>query len=102
MRDHLSTLDAVAALDLQFAGNGVGRDEAVGMADQHLVAVPLQLIACISDDAVVCRLDPRMFRHGQIDAVIGRGPKPATVSAYLAGILVCGRSERSLMTLSFC
>ena len=68
--DHLAALDGVAALDHQLAGMGIGGDEAVGVADQHQIAVALELVAGIGDDAVLGGLDRRAFRHREIDAVV--------------------------------
>ena len=66
----LAALDAVAALHHQLAGVRIGGDEAVGVAHQHEVAVALELVAGIGDDAVLGRLDRRAFRHREIDAVV--------------------------------
>ena len=70
LRDHLPALDGVAALDQDLAGMGVGGDVAVGVAHQHEIAVALELVAGIGDDAVLGRLDRRAFRHREIDAVV--------------------------------
>ena len=51
-------------------GMRIGGDVAVGMAHQHEIAVALELVAGIGDDAVLGRLDRRAFRHGEIDAVV--------------------------------
>ena len=66
----LPALHRVAALHLQLAVVGVGRDPAVGVADQHEVAVALQLVAGIDHGAVLGRLDRRAFRHREVDAVV--------------------------------
>ena len=68
--DHLAALDAVAALDHDFAGVGIGGDEAVAVAHQHQIAVALELVAGIGDDAVFRRLDRRALGHREIDAVV--------------------------------
>src|SRR5262249_8419685 len=70
MRDHLATLHGLAALDQNVAGVRIGRDETIGVAHQHQVAVALELTAGIGDDAVFRGLDRRALRHGEIDAVI--------------------------------
>ena len=49
---------------------GIGGDVAVRVPNQNQVAVALELIAGVSDDAVLGRLHRRAFRHRQIDAVI--------------------------------
>src|SRR5262249_27902896 len=72
MRDHLSALDAVPTLDHDFARVSIGRNEAVRVADQHEVAIALQFIAGVSDDAIIRRFDWRAFRDRQIDAVVLR------------------------------
>ena len=60
----------LAALDLQLAVVGIGRDPAVGVADQHEIAVALQLVAGIDDGAVLGRLHRAPFGHGKVDAVV--------------------------------
>ena len=54
----------------QLAGIGIGRHIAVGVTHQHQIAVTLELVAGIGDDAIVGGLDRRAFRHRQIDAVV--------------------------------
>ena len=68
--DHLPALDRVAALHHHFAGMRIGRHETVGVTDQNQIAVALELVAGIGDDAVVGGLDRRAFRQREIDAVI--------------------------------
>ena len=70
LRNRLAALHRVAALHHQFAGMRIGGDITVRVAHQHKIAVALQLVAGIGNDAVVGRLDRRAFRHGEIDAVI--------------------------------
>jgi predicted AAA+ superfamily ATPase len=70
LRNHLTALDRIAALHQDFAGVRIGGDEAVAVTDQHQIAVALELIAGIGDDAVFGRLDRRAFRHREIDAVV--------------------------------
>ena len=41
-----------------------------GVPDQHQVAVGLELIAGVGDDAVLGGLDRRAFRHRDVDAVV--------------------------------
>ena len=48
----------------------IGGDEAVAVAHQHQVAVALELVARIGDDAVLGRLDRRAFGHREVDAVV--------------------------------
>ena len=48
----------------------VGGNETVAVAHQNQVAVALEFVAGISDDAVFSRLDQRAFGHGEIDAVV--------------------------------
>ena len=55
--DDLAALDRIAALDVEFAIVGVSGDEAVGMADQHEIAIALELAAGIGDDAGLGGLD---------------------------------------------
>ncbi len=90
LRDHLPALDLIAALDHQFLGVRVGGDVAVGMAHQHQIAVALELVAGIGDDAVLGGLHRRALGHGEVDAVVlravrrgaeardDRGPAPAS------------------------
>src|SRR5213080_2025818 len=66
----LAALDGVAALHQHFTGMGIGGDVAVRVPNQNQVAVALELIARIGDDAVLGRLYRRAFRHRQVDAVI--------------------------------
>src|SRR5271169_2025363 len=68
--DHLATLYRVAALDGDFAGVGVGSDEAVAVAHEDEIAVALQFVAGIRDHAVFRGLDRGAFGHGEIDAVV--------------------------------
>ncbi len=48
----------------------ISRDEAVGVAHQHQIAVALKLVAGIGDNAILGRLDRRAFRHREIDAIV--------------------------------
>ena len=50
---------------------GVGGDIAVGMANQNQIAIALQLVAGVSDDAVFGGLHRRALGHRDVDAVIG-------------------------------
>ena len=72
MCNHLPALDRIAALDHQFAGMRIGRDEAIRVADQHQIAVAFEFVAGISNDAVIGGLDGRALRNRQIDAVVLR------------------------------
>src|ERR1700738_4951639 len=51
--DGLAALDGVAALHQQFTGMGIGGDVTVGMPNQNQVAIALELIARIGDDAIL-------------------------------------------------
>src|SRR5580704_15031183 len=55
MRDHLAAFHRFAALDQDVAGVGVGGDEAVTVTHQHQIAVALELVAGIGDDAAAYR-----------------------------------------------
>ena len=50
------------------------------MADQHQVAITLELISGIGDDAVFSRLDRRALRYREIDTVIGLAVGLGTVA----------------------
>src|SRR5262249_56446942 len=69
-RDDLPALDLIATLDHQLAGMRVGGDEAVAVAYQDQVSVAFELVARIGDDALLCGLHRRAFRHREVDAVI--------------------------------
>ena len=66
----LAALDRVAALHQQFTRMGICGDVTVGVPNQNQIAVTLEFISGIGDDAVFRRLHRRAFRHRQIDAVI--------------------------------
>src|SRR5947209_12129286 len=66
----LTAFHLLAALYVKRAVVGVGRDEAIGVADEDEVAITFELIAGIGDDAVVGRLHGSAFRYGDVDAVI--------------------------------
>ena len=70
VRDHLPALDRVAALDHQLARMGVRRHEPVRVTDQHQVAVAFELIAGVSNHAIIGRFDWRAFWYRKIDPVI--------------------------------
>src|SRR5258706_16473352 len=65
----LAALDGVAALHQHFTGMGIGGDVAVRVPNQHQVAVALELIAGIGDDALLGRLPPPAFRPPPIDSL---------------------------------
>src|ERR1700686_5290638 len=65
--DDLAALDAIAALYQEFAGMGIGGDITVGVPNQNQVAIALELISGVGDDAVLGSLHRRAFRHCQID-----------------------------------
>src|SRR5579871_5266047 len=67
----LTALDGVPALHQQLTRMGICGDIAVGMPNQDQIAITLQLVAGIGDDAVLSRLDRRTLGHREIDAVIG-------------------------------
>ena len=71
--DHLAALDRVAALDVEFAVVGVGGDEAVGVADQHEIAVALERAAGIGDLAVFRRAHRGALGQRDVDAVVAAG-----------------------------
>jgi hypothetical protein len=48
----------------------VGRHVAIGVPDQHKIAVAFELVARIGHDAILGRLDRRALRHREIDAVV--------------------------------
>src|SRR5271169_1967087 len=67
----LTALDSVTALHQKLACMSIGGDVAVGVADENKVAVTLELIPGIGNDAVFRRLNGCTLRHRKIDAVIG-------------------------------
>src|ERR1700733_11681824 len=67
----LAALDGVATLHQQFTRMGIGGDVTVGVPNQNQVAVALELIARIGNDAILGSLHRRAFGHRQVDAVIG-------------------------------
>src|SRR6202171_6297254 len=66
----LAALDSVAPLHQDFTRMGIGGDITVGVPNQNQVAIALELISGIGDDAVLGCLHRRAFRHRQVDAVI--------------------------------
>jgi hypothetical protein len=71
--DDLTALDLIAALDGNLAIIGISGGKAVGMTDQHEIAISFQLASGIDDGAVFSRFHGCALRHGDIDAVIGAG-----------------------------
>src|SRR5208282_5013169 len=74
--DHLPALDLIAALDVEFAVVAISRDEAIGMLDENEVAVTLEAVAGINDDAALRRPDRCAGRHGDVDAVVAASLEP--------------------------
>src|SRR5262245_43815704 len=70
LADHLAALDGLALLHGELARMRIGGDEAVRVPHQHQVAVALELVARIGDDALLGGLDRRALRHRDIDAVV--------------------------------
>src|SRR3954447_6053922 len=68
--DRLTALHRIAALYFELAIVGIGRHEAVGVADEDEIAVALELAAGIGDYAVIRRFHGRAFGHRDVDAVI--------------------------------
>ena len=68
--DHLAAFDDVPLLDQHFARVSVSGDKSVAVAHQHQIAIALQLVAGIRDNAIFGRLDRCTLRHGEIDAVV--------------------------------
>ena len=81
VRNHLSALDCVAALDEQLARMCIGRHISIRVTDQNKIAVALELVAGISDDAVIGRLDRCPFGTARLMpsfcVPFGLLPKPA-------------------------
>src|SRR4026209_955231 len=77
MRNHLPPPDCVAALDEQLARMRVGGHISVRVTDQNEITVALELVAGVSNDAVIGRLDGRPFGNGEIDTVILRAVRLA-------------------------
>src|SRR5579883_2713571 len=73
--DHLSSLDRLATLDLDFACIRVSGDETVGMADEDQIAIAFELVACIGDDAALGRFDRGALGQGYVDPIIATGPE---------------------------
>src|SRR5271170_6922571 len=74
--DHLPALDLIAALDVEFAVVAVSADEAVGVLDEHEVAVAFEPVARVDDDPALGRPDRRASGHGDVDAVVAAGLEP--------------------------
>src|SRR3981189_1852717 len=66
----LAALDRVTALHHQFTRMGICGDVTVGVPNQNQIAITLELIAGIGDDAVLRRLHWRTFGDRQIDTVV--------------------------------
>src|SRR5690606_7507596 len=73
-RDFLATLDGVAPLHLEFVGMAIHGHEATLVSNEDRIPEILQSVAGIDDDAILCRLDGRSLRHGDVDTVIGLAP----------------------------
>src|ERR1700754_3569821 len=67
----LAALDGFAALHHEFTRMGIGGDVAVGVPDQDQIAVALELISRIGNDAVFGSLHGRALGHRDVDAVVG-------------------------------
>src|SRR5512144_257216 len=72
MRNRLSPPDRVAAFDEQLARMRIGGHISIRVTDQNEISVALQLVAGISNNAVVGRLDGRPFGNGEIDPIVLR------------------------------
>ena len=70
MGDGLAAAHRVAALHHDVAVVGVGRDPAVGVADEDEVAVAGEFVAGVDHGAGLGGLDRRAFRHREVDAVV--------------------------------
>src|SRR5262245_14830218 len=57
--DDLSALDHLAALDQEFLGVSIGGDVTIRMANEHEVAITLELVAGVGHDAILGRFDRR-------------------------------------------
>src|SRR3954463_12700023 len=66
----LAALDRLPALHHQFTRMGICGDITVGVPNQDQIAITLELISRIGDDAVFGRLHRRAFGNGDIDAVV--------------------------------
>src|SRR5262245_38481959 len=64
----LAALDGISALHHQLTRMGICGDVAVGVPNQNQIAITLQLVAGIGDDAVFSRLDRRTLGHREVDA----------------------------------
>ncbi len=68
--DDLPALDGLAALHIDLGIIRIGRNEAIGVADQNEIAIAFELIAGIGDDARLGRFHRRAFRQRDVYAVI--------------------------------
>ena len=68
--DDLAAPHLVATFDQDLLVMSVSRHPVIGVADQDEIAVSLELVPGIGDDAVLRRHDRGALRHGEIDAVI--------------------------------
>src|SRR3954468_9690686 len=64
--NNLAALDRLSALHQQFTRMGIRGDITVGVPNQDQIAITLELISRIGNDAVLGRLDRRAFRYGDI------------------------------------
>src|ERR1700736_1570770 len=67
----LAALDGVTALHQQLTRMGICGDITVGVPNQNQIAITLQFISGVGDDAVLRRFDRRALGHRQINAVVG-------------------------------
>src|SRR4029450_14004997 len=75
LRDDVAALHRVAALHEQILVMAVAGAPAAFMADEDEIAVTLELIAGIGDDAGFRRADIGSFRNGDIDAFIAQAAR---------------------------
>ena len=78
----IAALDRVAALYKQILVVGIGGYPAAFMADENQVAIALQLIAGIGDDASFCRTNVCPLRDRDIDALVAQAAWLRPIARY--------------------
>src|SRR5262249_61097289 len=68
--DDLTAAHLVTTLHEDLLVMRVGRHPVIGMADQNEIAVTLEFVAGIGDDAILSRHHRGSLRHGEVDAVL--------------------------------
>ncbi len=91
--DDLSAFDCFAPLHIDLGSVRIGGDKAVRMADEDQIAIALEFIAGISDDAGLDRFHGRAFRQSDVDAVIAGEAADDAAARGPAEFGCCGRDS---------